>query len=284
MSPGLARAILRFGKEAPLLRRVKRIIALALVLCLMLPMAGCGKIVGRYRIVETLGEQSYAIGFRNNDYVRYYVEAAIQTLAANGTISGIANRWFIEDNTYFAANANAMEQFEGIPWRTLLVGCDPDAYPLSYIDENGQYAGFDVELAQSVCALLGWQAQFIDVKSENAYDELMSGNVDCVWGGMTLDEDTKDFTVLTPYLTDELGIITRADTGAKSLRGLKGASLAISVEQKYMELLQSDEKLMSRFGEIKRLTGGLQALLEAVNTGGASAALVSSTAISRFGG
>ena len=43
---------------------------------------------GRYRIVETLGEQSYAIGFRNNDYVRYYVEAALHELAADGTIAG----------------------------------------------------------------------------------------------------------------------------------------------------------------------------------------------------
>ena len=88
---------------------------------------------------------------------------------------------------------------------------------------------------------------------------------------------------LTPYLTDELVIITRADTGAKSLRGLNGSSLAISFEQKYMDLLTANEKLMNRFGEIKRLTGGLQALLDAVNSGDAAAALVSSTAIQRFG-
>ena len=263
--------------------KLKRALAVILALALMLPMAGCGEIVGRYRIVDTLAEQSYAVGFRNEDYVRYYVEAALQTLAADGTISGLANSWFIEDNTYFVSRANALDQFDGVPPRTLLIGCDPDAYPLSYI-ENGQYSGFDVELARAVCSRLGWQAQFISVKSENAYDELMSGNVDCVWGGMTLDPDETDFTVLTPYLTDELVIITRADTGAKSLRGLKGASLAISVEQKYMALLQGDGKLMDRFGEIKRLTGGLQALLDAVNSGQASAALVSSTAISRFGG
>ena len=97
------------------------------------------------------------------------------------------------------------------------------------------------------------------------------------------DTSTTDYVTLTPYLTDELVIITRADTGAKSLRGLKGSSLAISFEQKYMDLLTANEKLMNRFGEIKRLTGGLQALLDAVNSGNAAAALVSSTAIQRFG-
>ena len=266
------------------MKLVRRALAAVILISMLLGLSGCGKIVGRYRVVETLSEQSYAIGFRNDDYVRYYVEAALQELAADGTISGLANTWFIEDNTSFAERQGALGQFDGIPRRTLLVGCDPDAYPLSYLDESGNYAGFDVELARAVCSRLGWTAQFISVKSENAYDELMSSNVDCVWGGMTLDPDEKDFTVLTPYLTDELVIITRADTGAKTLRGLKGASLAISVEQKYMELLQADEKLMGRFGEIKRLTGGLQALLDAVNDGSASAALVSSTAISRFGG
>ena len=138
-----------FAKGVRLLKLARKILALALTLCLMLPLTGCGEVVGRYRIVETLGEQSYAIGFRNDDYVRYYVEAALQELAADGTISGLANSWFIEDNTYFVSRSNALDQFEGIPSRTLLVGADPDAYPLSY-QENGQFTGFDVELALSL--------------------------------------------------------------------------------------------------------------------------------------
>ncbi len=140
-----------------------------------------------------------------------------------------------------------------------------------------------MELARAVCSRLGWDVQFIAIKAENAYVELSSGNVDCAWGGLTLDTGRHAIAVLTPYLTDEMVIVTRADTGAKSLRGLNGSSLAISFEQKYMDLLTANEKLMNRFGEIKRLTGGLQALLDAVNSGNAAAALVSSTAIQRFG-
>ena len=264
------------------MKLARRILAITLTICLMLPMAACGQVVGRYRIVETLGEQSYAIGFRQDDYVRYYVEAALQELAADGTISGLANQWFIEDNTYFVARSGALSQFQGIPSRTLIVGADPDAYPLSYM-ENGQFTGFDVELAKAVCSRLGWQAEFISIKSENAYVELSSGNVDCAWGGLTLDTEATNYVVLTPYLTDELVIITRADTGAKSLRGLNGGSLAITVEQKYIDILNANEKLMGRFGEIKRLTGGLQALLFALNSGSANAALVSSTALQHYG-
>ncbi len=272
-----------FAKGVRLLKLAKRMLAITLVLCLLLPMAACGQIVGSYRIVETLGEQSYSIGFRNDDYVRYYVEAALQELAADGTISGLANSWFIENNTYFASRSGALSQFDGIPQRTLLVGADPDAYPLSYL-EGDQFTGFDVELARAVCERLGWSVQFISIKSEDAYVELSSGNVDCAWGGLTLDTESTDYVTLTPYLTDELVIITRADTGAKSLRGLNGGSLAITVEQKYMDLLNQNTKLMERFSEIKRLTGGLQALLDAINSGQASAALVSSTALLHYGG
>ena len=60
-----------------------RLAALLLVLCLMLPLAGCGKVVGRYRVLETLATQEFSIGYRENDYVRYYVDAALQTLAAS---------------------------------------------------------------------------------------------------------------------------------------------------------------------------------------------------------
>ena len=73
-----------------------------------------------YRIVETLGEQSYAIGFRTDDYVRYYVEAALQELAADGTVNSIAGQWFTQNNTHFTARSGALSQFSGIPQRTLI--------------------------------------------------------------------------------------------------------------------------------------------------------------------
>ena len=78
-----------------------KLAALLLISCLMLSLSGCGKVVGRYRVVETLMTQEFSIGYRENDYVRYYVDAALQTLAADGTISTLAYKWFGEDNTAF---------------------------------------------------------------------------------------------------------------------------------------------------------------------------------------
>ena len=132
-----------------------KLAALLLISCLMLSLSGCGKVVGRYRVVETLMTQEFSIGYRENDYVRYYVDAALQTLAADGTISTLAYKWFGEDNTSFSKNINALEQVGQAAPRTLLVGVDADAFPMSYI-EGDSYSGFDVELAREVCSRLGW--------------------------------------------------------------------------------------------------------------------------------
>ena len=132
-----------------------RLAALLLVLCLMLPLAGCGKVVGRYRVLETLATQEFSIGYRENDYVRYYVDAALQTLAADGTVGTLAYKWFGEDKTSFSKNINALEQAGQAAPRTLLIGVDADAFPMSYLDGE-TYSGFDVELAREVCSRLGW--------------------------------------------------------------------------------------------------------------------------------
>jgi len=94
------------------LKKKIRYLALALVLCLMLPLTGCGKITGRYRVLETLDTQSFSIGFRDGDYVQYYVEAALKVLAADGTVQRLAMQWFGEDRTSFSKDINALKRSE----------------------------------------------------------------------------------------------------------------------------------------------------------------------------
>jgi ABC-type amino acid transport substrate-binding protein len=259
-----------------------KLAALLLISCLMLSLSGCGKVVGRYRVVETLMTQEFSIGYRENDYVRYYVDAALQTLAADGTISTLAYKWFGEDNTSFSKNINALEQVGQAAPRTLLVGVDADAFPMSYI-EGDSYSGFDVELAREVCSRLGWTAKFISIKAENAYVELSSGNIDVAWGGLALEREDVKYEVTAPYLTNDIVIVTLAQGGAKTLAGLKGDTLAMTVEQKYMDALSQNEKLMERLGQIKRVSGGTQSLFDQLNSGAVNAIIVYRLALSYYG-
>ena len=77
--------------------------------------------------------------------------------------------------------------------------------------------------------------------------------------------------------------MTLADGGAKSLRGLKGQSLGVTTETKFMNALSSNEKLMERFDQIKRLTGGSKALLDALTNREVDAIIVYSIALAYYG-
>ncbi len=255
--------------------------AVLLAVCLLLSLSACGakKIgeSGRYRILHTFSTQEMAIGFRNDDFVRYYVDAAIRTLAADGTLHDIAVRWFGEDNTSFVSDSGALEQVGDIPYRTLIVGLDPDAFPLSYTDGDG-YSGFDVDCAKAVCERMGWELKFIPIKAADAYVELSSGNVDCAWGGLALDTQSKQYTTLTPYMENDIVLVVSSESGVRSTGRLAGKTLAIDVEAIYMDALDTEPDLKAGFGKITRVTGGPQACFQALTAGQADAIVTYSLA------
>ena len=94
---------------------------------------------------------------------------------------------------------------------------------------------------------------------------------------------TSNYEVTSPYLTNDIVIVTLAQGGPKSLRGLKDGTLAMTVEQKYMDALASNEKLMERLGQIKRVSGGTQSLFDQLNSGAVNAIIVYSLALNYTG-
>lgn len=83
---------------------------------------------------------------------------------------------------------------------TLVVGITEYA-PMDYRDENGQWTGFDAELARAVAAKLGVDVEFLEIDWDNKVFELDSKAIDCVWNGMTITEDVKrNMCVSNPYV------------------------------------------------------------------------------------
>lgn len=270
------------------MRRMKRTLALLLVCAMCLGVCACGKTVGSYRVLKTLGTEQFRIGFRQDDQAAAYVDAALRTLAAEGTVHTLAIKWFGADNVTFAADAGALDALGDVPARTFIMGVSDSGFPMSYADGDG-YAGFDVELARAVCERLGWTLQCQSVAAENAYVELSSGNVDCVWGGMVLEPKEQDgkveklkFAVTEPYLTNELVLVTRADTSYSSVSRLKGVTVMLDADAQYVAALQTDAGLLERFGQVDRVTGGAQQCFEALQTGDCAAIVTDSVALAYY--
>ena len=73
---------------------------------------------------------------------------------------------------------------------TLVVGIT-DFAPMDYKDENGEWIGFDADLARGFAESLGVEVEFIEIDWDNKIMELDNKSIDVVWNGMTLTEDVK---------------------------------------------------------------------------------------------
>ena len=85
---------------------------------------------------------------------------------------------------------------------TLVVGIT-DFEPMDYQDENGNWIGFDADLASAFAESLGVDVEFVEIDWDNKILELDGKTIDCVWNGMTLtDEVTSSMSLYNPCVTN----------------------------------------------------------------------------------
>ena len=110
------------------------------------------------------------------------------------------------------------------------MGIDPEFPPYSYLDDNGDYAGYDVEMAQAVCDLLGWELEIVELDWDSKYIMLDAGDMDCIWSGLTIDFINPDeFSVSFPYQENTQIVLTKADSGIETLADLEGKVVGVQL-------------------------------------------------------
>jgi polar amino acid transport system substrate-binding protein len=189
-------------------------------------------------------------------------------------------------------DAKALEDLGRLPKRSLIVGVNESRFPLSYADGK-HFDGFDVALARAVCEKLGWNVRFQAVAPSDVYVQLTSGNVDCVWGGMTLEnvnktESGKDkprgqqLALSAAYLKSEIMLVSRADSRIANTLRLRGQSVMLDSGEQYIAALQSDSGLVKRCGAIERVNGGAQQCFSALQSGECAAIVTDSVAMAYY--
>ena len=97
---------------------------------------------------------------------------------------------------------------------TLVVGIT-NFEPMDYQDENGDWIGFDADLAKQFAEYLGVEVEFSEITWDYKVMELEAGNIDCVWNGVTLtDEVTSTMATSTPYCTNYQVLVYPAASAA----------------------------------------------------------------------
>ena len=128
---------------------------------------------------------------------------------------------------------------------TLVVGFDAEFPPYGYKDDNGEYTGFDLELAQEVCDRNNWTLvkQPIDWDAKDA--ELESGSIDCIWNGFTINGREDDYTWSKPYINNKQIFVVKADSGIKALPNLKDKIVETQKDSSALASLEGDQKQLA---------------------------------------
>ena len=113
---------------------------------------------------------------------------------------------------------------------TLVVGIT-DFAPMDYKDEDGNWIGFDADMAAAFAASLGVEVDFVEIEWDNKVLELNSKSIDCVWNGMTLtDEVMAAMTCSNAYCNNAQVVIVPADQADKYQTAEDCAELVFAVE------------------------------------------------------
>ena len=113
---------------------------------------------------------------------------------------------------------------------TFVVGFDAEFPPYGYKDDNGEYVGYDLDLAQEVCDRNGWELvkQPIDWDSKDM--ELSSGNIDCIWNGFTINGREALYTWSKAYIDNSQVVIVRNDSDIEKLSDLKDKIVIVQAD------------------------------------------------------
>lgn len=126
--------------------------------------------------------------------------------------------------------------------KTFTVGFDAEYPPYGYMDDNGEYAGFDLELAQAVCDLEGWKLVKKPINWDSKDMELNSGSIDCIWNGFTMNGREDDYTFSVPYVDNSQVIVVAENSGISTLADLAGKIVGVQAASAALDLLQSEEE------------------------------------------
>ena len=122
-----------------------------------------------------------------------------------------------------------------------VVGFDAAFPPYGYQDENGEYVGFDLDLAAEVCKRNEWELvkQPIDWNAKDM--DLNSGTINCIWNGFTMTGREAEYAWSKPYVDNSQVFVVKTESGISSFDDLSGKSVAVQTDSSAEDALQSED-------------------------------------------
>ena len=150
--------------------------------------------------------------------------------------------------------------------KTFTVGFDASFPPYGY-QENGEYVGFDLDLAQEVCDRNGWELVKTPIDWDAKNIELNGGSIDCIWNGFTLNGREDDYTWTPAYINNTQVFAVNKNSGITKAADLAGKNVLVQADSSALAALQDEENtdikaLADSFGSLTQVPDYESALME----------------------
>lgn len=147
-----------------------------------------------------------------------------------------------------ASAAPAAAEFDG----KFVVGFDQEYPPYGFVGKDGEFTGFDLELAEELCKRNGWEYSCVPINWDTKLEELNAGAFVCIWNGFTMEGREADYAFSKPYMDNGQVIMVKVDSDVKALADLAGKTVGTQVDSAAHEVLEGDQaKLAGTFAALE---------------------------------
>ena len=113
---------------------------------------------------------------------------------------------------------------------TFRMGIDAEYPPYSYMGDDGNYTGYDVEMCQKACEILGWDLEIVPINWDTKLIQLDANEIDCIWSGLTIDViDPEAYTLSFAYSDNTQMILTKQGSGIETLADVAGKRVGVQL-------------------------------------------------------
>ncbi|MCI7349136.1 MAG: amino acid ABC transporter substrate-binding protein [Ruminococcus sp.] len=123
-----------------------------------------------------------------------------------------------------------------------ILGLDDSFPPMGFRDENNEIVGFDIDLAKEVTSRMGVELVVQPISWDSKEMELNSGNIDCIWNGMSINDERKEAMNLSEaYLRNDMVFVVLDSSAYNSQADLAGKKVAVQNGSSAQEILEGSE-------------------------------------------
>ena len=155
-----------------------------------------------------------------------------------------------EGKTAADGNGNSSEEAKSGK-DTFTVGFDQDFPLFGYVGDDGEFTGFDIEMATECAKRMGKEVVLQPIDWDAKDMELESGTIDCIWNGFTMNGREDQYTWSDSYMDNTQVVIVKKDSGIEKLADLEGKIVEVQKESSAQSALEDEDhtELLASFGD-----------------------------------